>query len=327
MRRREFLGLLGGAATAWPFTAGAQQAAPPAIGLLSSRSRADSTRLLDRFRKGLAEAGLTDGQNVTIDYRFADGQYDRLAALAAELANSPISVLVAVGGEPAARAAASASAKLPVLAIFASDPVRNGLIDSLSHPGRNLSGASILMASIEPKRIGLMHDILPQAKVFGALLNPNTPTYAEQLRDVQSAANAIGIEVKPLDVPNDGALEAAFASAAQGNIPALIASADPFLVFRRARIAELAVKARIPVIYPYRDFPEAGGLMSYGVDLADAYRQLALYAARILRGDRPQDLPVVEPTRFEFIINLKAARALELAIPPGILAIADEVIE
>ena len=175
MRRREFLGLLGSAATCRPFAAGAQQAAPPAIGLLSSRSRADSTRLLDRFKKGLAEAGLTDGQNVTIDYRFADGQYDRLAVLAAELASSPISVLVAVGGEPAA---ASASAKLPVLAIFASDPVRNGLVDSLSHPGRNLSGASILMASIEPKRIGLMHDILPQAKVFGALLNPNTPTYA-----------------------------------------------------------------------------------------------------------------------------------------------------
>ena len=327
MKRRDFLGLLGGAACGWPLRASAQQTIPPTIGFLSSRSKNDSGRMLNGFLKGLAEAGFTEGQSVTVDYRFAEGQYERLAPLAAELANSPISVLVAAGGEPAARAAMAASTKAPRIVIFGSDPVRNGLVESLSHPGHNLTGASILSTSIEPKRIGLMHDLWPQAKAFGALLNPASPTYAEQLGDIERAAGAIGIEIKPYLAKSDDELEAAFAAAERAHISALLASADPYLLFRRDRIADLAAKARIPVLYPYRDFPEAGGLMSYGVDLADTYRQLGLYACRILRGDQVTDLPIVVPTKFEFIINLKAVKALGLAMPPTILAIADEVIE
>jgi putative ABC transport system substrate-binding protein len=327
MRRREFITALGGASLAWPLTASAQPPTVPVIGFLSSRSKDDSTRMLNGFHKGLADGGFSEGQNIAVDYRFAEGHYERLAPLAAELANSPITVLVAAGGEPAARAALAATTKKPVVVIFGSDPVANHLIDSLSHPGHNLTGVSVLSASIEPKRIGLMHDILPQAKVFGALLNPSTPTYAGQLRDIATAASAIGIEVKPFQVGSDAELEAAFEAAARTEIPALLASADPFLVFRRSKIAEIAVKTHMPVMYPYRDFPAAGGLMSYGIDLADAYRQLALYAGRIIKGDQPKDLPVVEPTKFEFVINLKAVKALGLSIPGGILAIADEVIE
>ena len=327
MNRRELLILLGGIATGLPLRATAQQPSLPTIGFLSSRSQSDSTRMLTGFRNGLAEAGFTEGQTVAVDFRFAEGHYDRLAPLAAELANSPIAVLAAAGGEPAARAAIAMSAKLPVVAIFGADPVRNGLVDSLSHPGHNFTGVSVLSTSIEPKRIGLMHDLWPQAKAFGALLNPATPTYAEQLGDIEAAAREVGIEIKPYLVKSDEDLDAAFAAAGEAQLSAMLASADPFLVFRRARIAELATKARIPVMYPYRDFPEAGGLMSYGIDLADSYHQLAIYASRVIKGDRPNDLPIVVPTKFEFIINLKAVKALELTIPPGILAIADEVIE
>jgi putative ABC transport system substrate-binding protein len=207
-----------------------------------------------------------------VDYRFADGHYERLAPLAAELAGSPIAVLVTAGGEPAARAAIAASAKMPLVTIFGADPVRNGLVDSLSRPGRNLTGVSVLSASIEPRRIGLMHDLWPQAKAFGALLNPATPTYAEQLGDIQAAAREIGIEITPYLVKSDEEIDAAFAAAGKAQLSALLASSDPYLVFRRGKIAELAANTHMPVMYPYRDFPEAGGLMSYGIDLADAYR-------------------------------------------------------
>jgi putative tryptophan/tyrosine transport system substrate-binding protein len=327
MKRRNFLALLGGAALAWAPRASAQQSGLPVIGFLSTRSKSDSTRMLDGFQRGLAEAGFTEGRNVAIDYRSAEGNYDRLPPLAAELTNSPIAVLVVVGGEPAARAATASPAKVPKVVTFSADPVRNGLVESLSHPGHNLTGVSVLSTSIEPKRIGLMHDLWPQAKAFGALLNPATPTYAEQLGDIEAAAREIGIEIKPYLAKNDEDLDAAFAAAGKAQLSALLASADPYLVFRRARIAELAAKAHIPVMYPYRDFPEAGGLMSYGVDLADSYRQLGLYAGRIIKGDRVTDLPIVVPTKFEFIINMKAVKALGLPIPPTILAIADEVIE
>ena len=212
MRRREFLTLLGGAAIARPRLAHAQQPAMPRIGFLSSRSAGDSTRMLDGFRKGLAEAGLVEGQNIAVTYRWAEGHYDRLIPLAAELIGSPIAVLVAVGGEPTARAVVAAGTKLPVVTVFASDPVRSGMIDSLSHPGHNVTGVSILSASIEPKRIGLMHDVLPQSTIFGALLNPRTPTYAGQLADIQTAGHALGIEVKPLKATSDEEIAAAFAS-------------------------------------------------------------------------------------------------------------------
>jgi len=327
MKRREFLGLLSGAAFAQPLAARAQPSAMPAIGFLSSRSAGDSTRMMDGFHKGLAEAGLVEGESVTVTYRWAEGRYDRLPALAAELVGSPIAVLVAVGGEPTARAVVAAGTKKPVVTVFASDPVRSGQIDSLSHPGHNVTGVSILSASIETKRIGLMHDLLPQAAAFGALLNPKTPTFTEQLADIRSAAHALGIDIKPFEAPGDQELETAFAAVEAQQMAALLVSADPFLLFRRARIIALAEKSGVPVMYPYRDFPDAGGLMSYGIDLADAYRQMAVYAGRIIKGARPEDLPVAEPTKFEFVINLKAARRFGLAIAPGLLAIADEVIE
>jgi putative ABC transport system substrate-binding protein len=328
MRRRQFLGLLGAAAIARPRAVRAQQPAMPTIGFLSSRSAGDSTRMLAGFHKGLAEAGLIEGQNVAVIYRWAEGRYDRLAPLAAELVGSPIAVLVAVGGEPSARAAVAAGTKLPVVTVFASDPVSSGLIDSLSHPGHNVTGVSILSASIEAKRIGLMHDVLPQATAFGALLNPKTPTFAGQVADIQTAARALGIEVNPLKAASDRDIETTFATIAQQRIAALLVSADPFLLLKRADIVAQAEKNRVPVMYPYRDFADAGGLMSYGIDLADSYRQMAVYAGRIVRGGaRPEDLPVAEPTKFEFIINLKTAKSLGLAIPPGLLAIADEVIE
>jgi len=327
MRRREFLGLLGGAAIVQPLMVGAQPSTAPLIGFLSSRSESDSKRMLDGFRKGLAEAGFIEGQNVAVTYRWAEGHYDRLSAMAAELVGSPIAVLVAVGGEPAARAAVAAGTKTPAVTVFSSDPVSSGLVDSLSRPGRNVTGVSILSASIEAKRIGLLHDLLPQSTTFGALLNPATPTFAEQLADIQTAAHGLGIEIKPFKAPTDQDIETAFSTVEQQRIAPLLVSADPFLLLRRARIITLAETARVPALYPYRDFADAGGLMSYGVDLADAYRQMAVYAGRIIKGDRPGDLPIAVPTKFEFVINLKAAKLLGITIAPSLLAIADEVIE
>ena len=283
--------------------------------------------MLAGFHKGLAEAGLIEGESVALTYRWAEGHYDRLPALAAELVASPIAVLVAVGGEPTARAVVAAGTKKPVVTIFASDPVSSGQIDSLSHPGHNVTGVSILSASIEAKRIGLMHDLLPQSQAFGALLNPRTPTFAEQLADIDTAARGLGIEIKPFKVASDQDIETSFATIEQQRIAALLVSADPFLLFKRASIVAQAQKSRVPVMYPYRDFANSGGLMSYGIDLADSYRALAVYAGRIIKGAHPEDLPVAEPTKFEFVINLKAAKSLGLAIAPGLLAIADEVIE
>jgi len=262
-----------------------------------------------------------------VTYRWAEGHYDRLSAMAAELVGSPIAVLVAVGGEPAARAAVAAGTKTPAVTVFSSDPVSSGLVDSLSRPGRNVTGVSILSASIEAKRIGLLHDLLPQSTTFGALLNPATPTFAAQLADIQTAAHGLGIEIKPFKAPTDQDIETAFSTVEQQRIAPLLVSADPFLLLRRARIITLAETARVPVLYPYRDFADAGGLMSYGVDLADAYRQMAVYAGRIIKGDRPGDLPIAVPTKFEFVINLKAAKLLGITIAPSLLAIADEVIE
>lgn len=327
MRRREFLGLLAGGAIAPCRAARAQQSAMPLIGFLSSRTASDSARMLDSFRKGLAEAGLVEGQNVAVIYRWAEGHYDRLASLAAELIGSPIAVLVAVGGEPAARAAVAAGTKTPVVTIFASDPVSSGLIDSLSHPGHNVTGVSILSASIEAKRIGLLHDLLPQSTTFAALLNPRTPTFSGQFADIQAAARVAGIEIQSFKAASDQELEAAFAAVERQRIAVLLVSADPFLLLRRANIAALAERSRVAVMYPYRDFADTGGLMSYGIDLADSYRQVAVYAGRIIKGARPEDLPVAVPTKFEFVINLKAAKSLGLTIPSGLLAIADEVIE
>jgi putative ABC transport system substrate-binding protein len=323
MRRRDFITFLGSAA-AWPLDARAQQPTMPLLGLLSTRSPDESAHLLAAFRSGLAENGAIEGQSVVIEYRWARGEYDRLPALAAELVRMRVAVLVAVGGEPAARAAKTATTTVPVVTVFSSDPVKSGLIGSLSHPGGNVTGISNLSTAMEPKRVGLLHELMPQAKAFGALLNPNFPTFADQLRDIQGAA---GLELHVFRASTDRDIEAAFESITEQRIAAVLVASDPFFNLRRAELAALAARRGVPAMYTFRDYVVAGGLMSYGIDLPDTYRQAGVYAGRVLKGAKPADLPVLQPTKFEFVINLKAVKALGLKISDNLLSLADEVIE
>ncbi len=312
MRRRKFLALVAGAAAAWPLGAQAQQSAMPIIGFLSSRTPEDSTQLLKIFLDGLSDVGMVVNRDVRMEYRWALGVYDRLPAFVTELTRIPVDVLVAVGGDVSARAAVAAAKTVPVVTVFAADPVKGGLIESLGHPGGNVTGVSILSATVEPKRIGLLRDLLPQAKMFGALLNPNTPTFAEQVADIQAGANAIGVHMDTFHAGTDDDLEQAFEVMAKNDIPAVLVTADPFFNSRREKIAAIAARRKMPAMYAYRDHVIAGGLMSYGVSLADAYRQMGVYAGRVLKGAHPKDLPVAEPTKFQFVINLKVAKTLGL---------------
>jgi putative ABC transport system substrate-binding protein len=325
--RREFIVTLGGAAVAWPLTARAQQPAMPVIGFLSSRSREESDRVLPAFHRGLAEAGYVDGQNVVIEYRWALSHYDRLAMLAGELAHRPVNVIVAVGGEPSARAAQAATATIPIAATFSADPVTSGLVASLSRPGGNLTGISDLTTTLEAKRLGLLRELVPQATTFAIVLNPSFPASTQQLKDLEEAARPIGIQLRILRASTDEEIELAFASIAQLHLPAFAIASDPFLLTRRDKIVALAARYSVPGIYFFRDFAVAGGLMSYGTSLIEAYRQIGVYAGRILKGEKPADLPVVQSTKFELVINLKIAKALGLDVPLGLTAAADEVIE
>jgi putative ABC transport system substrate-binding protein len=327
MKRRDFITLLGGAAASWPLAARAQQAAMPVIGFLSTRSPDESAHLLAAFHRGLAGNGFAEGQNVAIEYRWALGQYDRLPVLAAELVSRPVILIVAVGAEPAARAAKAATAAIPIVGTFAADPVASGLVASLNRPGGNLTGTSNLASTLEPKRLGLLRELVPQATTIGVLVNPNFPPAENQSRDVQEAAHAIGLQLHVVRASTDREIETAFESVAQRSIPALAVTADPFFLTRRDTFAALAARYSVPTIYSFRDFAVAGGLMSYGIDLSQSYRQLGLYAGQILKGAKPADLPVLQPTKFEFVINLKAAKALGLEVPAGVSAMADEVIE
>jgi putative ABC transport system substrate-binding protein len=327
MKRRELIALLGGAAAAWPLAARAQQPTRPVIGLLSVRSPDESAHLLRAFRGGLAQDGVIEGRNVAIEYRWAHGEYDQLPALAAELVHIPVAILVALGGEPAARAATAATATIPVVALFSTDPVKSGLIASLSRPGGNVTGISNLSTAMEPKRLGLLHDLVPQAKAFGALLNPEFPTFADQLADIQAAAQTTGVEIHVFRAGTDHDIEAAFESITQQRIAALLVASDPFFNSRRDEIAALAARRGVPAMYGFRDYAVAGGLMSYGIDLPDTYRQAGVYAGHVLKGAKPADLPVLQPTTFEFVINLKAAKALGVKFSDNLLSLADEVIE
>jgi putative ABC transport system substrate-binding protein len=327
MKRRELIALLGGAAAAWPLAARAQQPTRPVIGLLSVRSPDESAHLLRAFRGGLAQDGVIEGRNVAIEYRWAHGEYDQLPALAAELVHIPVAILVALGGEPAARAATAATATIPVVALFSTDPVKSGLIASLSRPGGNVTGISNLSTAMEPKRLGLLHDLVPQAKAFGALLNPEFPTFADQLADIQAAAQTTGVEIHVFRAGTDHDIEAAFESITQQRIAALLVASDPFFNSRRDEIAALAARRGVPAMYGFRDYAVAGGLMSYGIDLPDTYRQAGVYAGHVLKGAKPADLPVLQPTKFEFVINLKAAKALGVKFSDNLLSLADEVIE
>jgi len=327
MRRREFILAVGGAAAAWSSAARAQQPAMPLIGYLSSRSPDDTRHLLAAFLRGLNEAGYVEGQNVTIEYRWALGQYDRLPAQAAELVRRPVAVITTTGGEPAALAAKAATSTIPIVFLIGGDPVALGLAASYNRPGGNATGMNILAPSLEAKRLGLLHELVPQAATIGVLLNPKFQPADSQLRDLQRAAPTIGLQIQVLRAGTDSELDAAFETIAQQRIAALVVTSDPFFDTRRDKLVALAASHAVPTIYQFREYAAAGGLMSYGNDSIDAYRQAGVYTGRILKGANPADLPVVQPTKFEFVINLKTAKALGLTLPSGLLSIVDEVIE
>jgi len=275
----------------------------------------------------LGQNGYVEGQNLTVEYRWALGQYDRLPALAAELVGRPVTVLVSTGGEPSALAAKAATVTIPIVSTFTADPVERGLVASLNQPGGNMTGINLLTATIEAKRLGLLRDLVPQATTVGVLLNPNFPPAASQLRDAQEAVRTIGLELHVLRASTDREIDTAFASIAQQRIPALVVASDPFFITRRDKIVALATHHAVPAMYNIREYPMAGGLMSYGIDLTEAYRQVGVYAGRILKGAKPADLPVIQPTKFEFVINLKAAKVLGVKFSDNLLSLADEVIE
>jgi putative tryptophan/tyrosine transport system substrate-binding protein len=327
MRRREFITVLGAAAFAWPLATRAQQQPMPLIGFMSGRSPEESAHLVAAFRDGLGGTGFVEGQNIAIEFRWADGQYDRLPALAADLVNRRVAVLVGVGGDVSAVAAKRATATIPVVFGMGGDPIKAGLVESLNRPGGNATGFTLLTNEMEPKRLGLLRDLVPNAAVFGVLVNPKFPPAAHQLQDLEEAARRIGQRLFVANASNDVELESGFASLLQQQISALLVSADPYFDTRRDRIIAFAAQHRIPAIYQFREYAAAGGLISYGPSITDAYRQAGIYVGRILRGAKPADLPVVQPTKFEFVINLKNAKALGIKISDNVLSLADEVIE
>jgi ABC-type uncharacterized transport system substrate-binding protein len=325
MRRRDFIRIVAGSA-AWPLAANAQPSNKPVIGFLSARSAKESAHLVDAFRKGLAEHGIVEGQNVIIEFSWADSNYERLPAQANGLLARQPAVLISVGGDMTAKAASAATKTTPIVAIFIGDPVTGDFVKS-SRPGGNITGISNLNAVIEAKRIGLLRDVKPGMTTAGALLNPASLTAAAQRKDIEEAARTIGLKVEFLEAKNESELETAFKTIVAKDIPALLVPADAFFAAARDRLAELAAQNRVPAIYSLRESVISGGLMSYGNDLPDTYRLIGTYAARIIKGEKPADLPVLQPTKFEFVLNRKAAIALGLTIPAGVLSFVDEVIE
>ena len=326
MRRREFIVALGGV-VAWPLLVRAQQAAMPVIGFLSVRSPAESTYAMAAFHQGLKEMGYVEGQNVAIEYRWAAGQYDRLPGSAADLVRRQVAIIVTVGGEPSAAAAKAATATIPIVFNVGTDPVMLGLVASLARPGGNATGVNIFTTELVEKRLGLLRDLVPAAMSVAVLSNPNFAPAVVNAQESEVAARGIGKEVVIFNASSDAEIETAFVKIAQARSGVLLVGADPFFNSRRGLITALAAHHAIPAIYEFREFAEAGGLISYGTSLVEAYRQQGIYAGRVLKGEKPADLPVVQLSKFELVINLNAAKALGLVIPPGVLAIADEVIE
>jgi putative ABC transport system substrate-binding protein len=326
--RRRFLRLLSGAAAAWPLVARAQQPDRiPVIGFLSSRSPGESGGAVAAFGRGLAEAGFAEGRNAVIAFRWAEGHYERLPALAADLITSRANILVAAGGTPSLLAATAATSSIPIVFTAVADPVRLGFVASFNRPGGNITGISLFNNILSMKRIGLLHELVPMADVVAMLINPKSPILEEDFEPVQETARSLGLTIHVLNASTDRDLDVVFDALPRLRIRGLALQGEPFFDSRRHRIIELAERQAIPTIYAWREYVAAGGLMSYGTNLTDNYRQAGIYVGRVLKGESPAEMPIVRPTKFELVINLKTAKALGLDVPPTLLARADEVIE
>jgi putative ABC transport system substrate-binding protein len=326
VKRRAFIALVG-AVAAWPLVARAQQPGMPVIGWMSGRAPDDSAHLLAAFRDGLRETGFVEGESVAIEYRWAGGQYDRLPGMAADLVNRAVAVLVGVGGDPSALAAKRATSTIPVVFGMGGDPVTAGLVASFNRPGGNATGFTLLTNLMEPKRVGLLHELVPGGPVLGALVNPNFPPAARQMQEIEAATRTINQKLFVAKASNDAELDAALGLLLQQRVGALLVAADPYFDTRRERIIAFAAENKLPAMYQFREFALAGGLISYGPRVTDSYRQGGIYAGRILRGAKPGDLPVLQPTKFDLVLNMKTANALGLAVPNAVQLLADEVIE
>ncbi len=329
MRRRDFGSLLGGMAAfiTWSAPLSAQQMATPVIGVINVGTPGPSAGVVAAIRQGLSETGYVEGQNLTIEYRWAEGRLDRLPALAADLVSRKVDVIATTSGSPAARAAKNATSTIPIVFESGRDPVEDGLVASLARPGGNLTGVSMLTVELNPKRFELISELVPQAKVIALLVNPNSPSAERVIRALQEAARPKGLQLHILKASTESEIDATFASLAQRQADALVVSSDPFFYSRREQLVALAARHAVPAIYEWREFATAGGLISYGASLRAVYRQVGIYAGRILKGAKPADLPVVQPTTLELVVNLKTAKALGVTFPPSILSRADEVIE
>ena len=325
MRRREFISLLGGAAAAWPLAVSAQ-AGMPLIGVLGGGSPATGAHLAARLRQGLADGGSVEGRNVAVEYRWVEGQYDRLPAMAAELVRNQVAVIIALSTPPAL-AAKAATATIPIVFGATDDPVKLGLVASLARPGGNATGVHFFVSDLAAKQLGLLHELVPAITRVGLLVNPNHPNAEAVARDLAAAAAPIGVKVDVVQASDARAIETAFATLVGNKVEGLVVAADPFFISRRLQLATLATRHLIPAVYNAREYAEAGGLMTYGTSLNEVFRHISAYTIRILKGTNPADLPVVQSTKFDFVINLPTARALGLEIPPTLLARADEVIE
>ena len=324
MQRREFITLLGGTAAGWPLAAHAQRPAMPTVGYLSLAAPGKN---VEAFRKGLSETGFVEARSVAIEYRWPRNEHDRLSDLAADLVRRQVAIIVTPGDHTSALAAKSATITIPIVFGGGGDPVQTGLVASLNRPGGNVTGVTTVGAELGAKRLGLLHELVPTAARFAVLINPTNPSAEPVIRDARAAASAIGRQIEVLSASTNGDIDAAFANIVRKRVDGLLVSPDTLFMSRRVQLAALAVRYAAPVIYPLREYAEAGGLMSYGTSLADQFRQVGIYTGRILKGEKPADLPVMQPTRFEFVVNLQIAKTTGIDIPAALLARADEVIE